>query len=124
MRGPDSLQQHLRKSAIHDSDELTSNLHPSQLGRDGGIERAMITTRACKAAPHQSTAQTTPLKLSSDASHAIEALKIEALEHIEKRVLQSNTVRLVQWPILPTEQPSQPTLGGLLDRGLATNSVG
>jgi hypothetical protein len=88
MRRPDSLQKTPPKAAIHDSDELTSDLHPSQLGRGGGIERAMITTGACKAAPHQSTAQTTPLKLSSDASHAIEALKIGALEHVEKRVLQ------------------------------------
>jgi hypothetical protein len=88
MRRPNSLQKHLRKSAIHDSDELTSDLHPSQLGHGGGIERAIITAGACKAAPHQSTVQTTPLKLSSDASHPIEALKIEALEHIEKRVLQ------------------------------------
>jgi hypothetical protein len=44
---------------------------------------ATLQLTACKAAPHQSTVQTTPFKLSSDASHAI-----EALEHVEKCVLQ------------------------------------
>jgi hypothetical protein len=38
--------------SIHDSDELTSDLHPSQLGRGGGIEEQGLQQERARRRPH------------------------------------------------------------------------
>jgi len=84
----DLTRAHNRARAIYDSDELTSDLHPSQLGRGGGIEEQGLQQERATRRPHQSTVQTTPLKLLRLNDRLALRGDDEAPERVKKRVLQ------------------------------------